>query len=102
MRSGAQVWSADTIRQGAIMAEIPVPSKNLTCVAFGGDSLDQSVRHLITSGNDGRGTECHAGVGQRISDDDDLHAGSATLRSTINSSQQQTEESENYDNEQTG
>lgn len=39
------VWGAGVVRRfdprGTLMAEIPVPSKNLTCVAFGGDSLDQ-------------------------------------------------------------
>ena len=39
------VWGAGLVRRydpsGAILAEFPVPSKNLTCVAFGGDSLDQ-------------------------------------------------------------
>jgi L-arabinonolactonase len=39
------VWGAGVVRRfdprGTLKAEIPVPSKNLTCVAFGGDSLDQ-------------------------------------------------------------
>src|SRR4029079_11903212 len=39
------VWGAGVVRRfdarGTLMAEIPVPSKNLTCLAFGGDSLDQ-------------------------------------------------------------
>jgi L-arabinonolactonase len=39
------VWGAGVVRQydpaGGLIAEIPVPAKNLTCVAFGGDSLDQ-------------------------------------------------------------
>jgi len=39
------VWGKGVVRrfdpQGTLMAEIPVPSKNLTCVVFGGDALDQ-------------------------------------------------------------
>lgn len=38
------VWGGGVVRRfdtrGTLIAEIPVPSKNLTCVAFGGDSLD--------------------------------------------------------------
>ena len=39
------VWGAGLVRQydsnGGLLAEIPVPAKNLTCVAFGGEALDQ-------------------------------------------------------------
>ena len=39
------VWNAGVVRrydrEGALLTEIPVPSKNVTCVAFGGASLDQ-------------------------------------------------------------
>jgi L-arabinonolactonase len=39
------VWGAGVVRQydpaGRLLAEVSVPSKNLTCVAFAGDSLDQ-------------------------------------------------------------
>jgi len=39
------VWGAGLVRQydpnGRVLAEIPVPAKNLTCVAFGGEALDQ-------------------------------------------------------------
>jgi L-arabinonolactonase len=39
------VWAAGVVRRfdpaGGLMLEIPVPSRNLTCPAFGGDSLDQ-------------------------------------------------------------
>ena len=39
------VWGAGVVRQydpdGHLLTEIPVPSRNLTCVVFGGDSLDQ-------------------------------------------------------------
>jgi L-arabinonolactonase len=39
------VWGAGVVRrfdpEGKLVVEIPVPSRNLTCVAFGGDSLDQ-------------------------------------------------------------
>ncbi len=39
------VWGAGVVRQfdpeGNLLAEIRVPAKNLTCVAFGGDQLDQ-------------------------------------------------------------
>jgi L-arabinonolactonase len=39
------VWGAGVVRQyhrdGRLLQQIPVPLKNLTCVAFGGDSLDQ-------------------------------------------------------------
>jgi L-arabinonolactonase len=39
------VWGTGVVRRfdprGRLMAEIPVPSKNLTCVAFGGDALDE-------------------------------------------------------------
>ena len=39
------VWGAGVVRQydseGRLMTEIPVPPKNLTCVTFGGDSLDE-------------------------------------------------------------
>jgi len=39
------VWNAGVVREydreGRLLTEIPVPSKNVTCVAFGGDSLDQ-------------------------------------------------------------
>ena len=39
------VWGAGVVRRfdpnGKLVVEIPVPSRNLTCPAFGGDSLDQ-------------------------------------------------------------
>jgi sugar lactone lactonase YvrE len=39
------VWGAGVVRQydpsGRLLSQIPVPSKNLTCVAFGGESLDE-------------------------------------------------------------
>ncbi len=39
------VWGAGVVRRfdpdGKLIVEIPVPSRNLTCPAFGGDSLDQ-------------------------------------------------------------
>jgi L-arabinonolactonase len=39
------VWGAGLVRQydpsGRLLAEISVPAKNLTCVAFGGEALDQ-------------------------------------------------------------
>ena len=39
------VWAAGVVRRfdpaGSLILEIPVPSRNLTCPAFGGDSLDQ-------------------------------------------------------------
>jgi L-arabinonolactonase len=39
------VWNAGVVRRydpsGRLLTQIPVPSKNVTCVAFGGDSLDQ-------------------------------------------------------------
>jgi len=39
------VWGAGVVRRydagGRLLTEIPVPSKNVTCVAFGGDALDQ-------------------------------------------------------------
>jgi L-arabinonolactonase len=39
------VWGAGLVRRydsnGGLLAEIPVPAKNLTCVAFGGEALDQ-------------------------------------------------------------
>ena len=39
------VWAAGVVRrfdpEGRLIVEIPVPSRNLTCAAFGGDSLDQ-------------------------------------------------------------
>ena len=39
------VWGAAVVRRfdpdGRLVAEIPVPSRNLTCVVFGGDALDQ-------------------------------------------------------------
>ncbi len=39
------VWGAGMVRrydaEGRLLTEIPVPSKNVTCVAFGGDALDQ-------------------------------------------------------------
>jgi len=38
------VWNAGVVRQygpeGRLLAEIPVPSRNVTCPAFGGNSLD--------------------------------------------------------------
>jgi len=39
------VWGAGVVRRfdpdGKLVGEIPVPSRNVTCAAFGGDSLDQ-------------------------------------------------------------
>jgi L-arabinonolactonase len=39
------VWGAGVVRQydseGRLLVEIPVPSKNVTCAVFGGDSLNQ-------------------------------------------------------------
>jgi L-arabinonolactonase len=39
------VWGAAMVRRydpsGRLLSEVPVPSKNLTCVAFGGASLDE-------------------------------------------------------------
>jgi len=39
------VWGAGLVRQydatGRLMSEIPIPSKNVTCVAFGGEALDE-------------------------------------------------------------
>jgi len=39
------VWGAGLVRQydpsGRLLSEIPIPSKNVTCVAFGGASLDE-------------------------------------------------------------
>jgi L-arabinonolactonase len=39
------VWGAGVVRRfdpnGQLVAEIPIPSRNLTCPAFGGDSLEQ-------------------------------------------------------------
>ena len=39
------VWAAGVVRRfdpnGRLLLEVPVPSRNLTCAAFGGDSLDQ-------------------------------------------------------------
>jgi L-arabinonolactonase len=39
------VWGAGVVRRfdpdGKLVVEIPVPSRNLTCLAFGGDALDQ-------------------------------------------------------------
>ena len=39
------VWGAGVVRRfdphGKLIAEIPLPAKNLTCPVFGGDSLDQ-------------------------------------------------------------